>query len=279
VGAIILLALAPTLWSLISSLIGAIFLLLGIVAVLFAISQVSIRTIPVPPQTFTLYEQPRLVIHNPTGSVRIHHGEANKVEIRATKYVNGWLGSTNEGTVDFIQNGSTINITTKSNYSWSPLGGLRNVTLDITTPEVSDIQIEGYAGEIHIEGVSGHMQAATNAGTIHVERATLGEQSSLKTNAGTITMKQVTLKGDAHLDTNAGTISFNGVLDSQGNYRFTTNLGTIDVVLPGNPSFVLAAETQLGSVTNAFGSNVVGPAPHARLELHTNLGTVTVRRG
>lgn len=278
-GGIILLSLAPVLWSLISSILGTLFLLLGIVVVLLAISQLSIRTINIPTQAFTVHEQPKLIISNPTGTIRIHRGEADRVEVKATKYVNGWLGSANEGTVDFVQNGAMINVTTRSGYMWSPLGGLRNVTLDITVPEVSDIQIEGHAGEIHVEGISGQVRAATNAGTIDVQQATLGEQSSLKTNAGTITVRQATLKGDTRFDTNAGTISFNGVLDPQGNYRFATNLGTIDVALPGNPSFMLEATTDLGTVNNAFGSTVVGPAPHAKLALHTNLGTVNVRRG
>jgi hypothetical protein len=278
-GGILLLILAPVLWSLISSILGTLFLLLGIAVVLLAISQISIRTIAMPAQTFTLYEQPRLIISNPAGSIRIHRGEDNRVEVRATKYVNGWWGSTNEGRVDFMQNGGVINVTTRSGYMWSPLGGLRNVTLDITAPEVSDIQIEGHAGEIHIEGISGQVMVATNAGTIDVQQATLGEQSILKTNAGTITVQQVTLKGAARFDTNAGTITFNGTLAPQGNYRFTTNLGTIDVALSGNPSFVLEATTDLGTVDNAFGSTVVGPAPHARLDLHTNLGTINVRRG
>ena len=278
-GGIILLIVASALSSLINFILGTIFLVLGVVVVILAISQLSVRTITIPPQTFTLNEQPKLVIHNPTGSIRIHRGETNRVEVKATKYVNGWFGSANEGTVNFVQDGATINVTTVSGYTWSPLGGLRNVTLDITTPEASDIQIEGNAGEIHIEGISGQVRVGTNAGTIDVQQATLGEQSNLKTNAGTITARQTTLRGNTRFDTNAGTISFDGVLDPQGNYSFITNLGTIDVVLHGNPSFVLAAATDLGTVRNDFGDPTVGPAPHARLELRTNLGTVTVRRG
>jgi hypothetical protein len=72
--------------------------------------------------------------------------------------------------------------------------------------------------------------------------------------------------------------SFAGELDPQGYYRFGTNLGTIDVVLPGNSSFTLAVATDLGSVNNQFGSTTVGPAPHAKLELRTNLGSVNIRR-
>jgi hypothetical protein len=278
-GGVILLTLAPALGSLISFILGTIFLILGVIAVLLAISQLSIRTIALPTQTFTVPEQPKLVIHNPTGSIRIHRGATSKVEIKATKYVNGWLGSTNEGNVDFVQNGATINITARSGYTWSPLGGLRNVTIDITAPEVSDIQIEGHGGTINIEGISGQIKATTNAGTINVQQATLSEQSSLKTNAGTITVRHATLKGDTRIDSNVGTISFNGVLAPQGTYRFATNLGTIDAVLSGNPSFVLTAKTDQGKVKNSFGSTIVGPAPHAQLELRTNLGTINVRRG
>ncbi len=276
--AIIVLASASVLWWLINVILGSILFLLGIAVVFIAVSQLSVKKIIVPPQVFSVYEQPKLVIHNPAGSINIHRGPANQVEIKATKHVNGWFGSGDEGNIDFSQNGGIINVSVKSHYKWSPLGGLRDVRLDITMPEAGDIQIEGSAGTIRIEGIRGQARVKTNAGTIHVEQAALEPQSLLSTNAGTIHVEQSTLKGQVRFDTNAGTIHFDGAIDPQGSYRFGTNAGTIDVILPVTSSFTLAASTDLGSVTNHFGSSTVGPAPHARLELSTNLGSITVRR-
>ena len=258
VGALVVLVLAAVLWSLINFILGFIFLVLGVAAAAVAISQFSVRRIAMPPRIFMLQGRPALVIRNPTGVIRIHSGVTNTVEVMATKYVNGWFGSQEEGAIDYAQDGDTIRITTRSNYRWSPLGGLRNVNLDITVPEHCDIQVDGSAGSIKIEGINGQVKVGTSAGTIDVQQATL--------------------KGQVNLNTNTGTISFAGELDPQGYYRFGTNLGTIDVVLPGDSSFTLAVATDLGSVNNQFGSTTVGPAPHARLELRTNLGSVNIRR-
>src|SRR6266404_719172 len=299
VGALVVLVLAAVLWSLINFILGFIFLVLGVAAAAVAISQFSVRGIAMPLRIFMLQGRPALVIRNPAGTMRIHSGVTNTVEVIATKYVNGWFGSQEEGAIDFAQDGDIIRVTTSSNYKWSPLGGLRNVNLDITVPEQCDIQVDGSAGSIRIEGIRGQVKVGTNAGTIDVQQVTLEGQSrlttsagtinarqamlegqaSLTTNMGTIHVQQAMLKGQVNFHTNTGTIYFGGELDPQGYYRFGTNLGTIDVVLPGNSSFTLAAATDLGNVHNQFGSTTVGPAPRARLELRTNLGTVNVRRG
>ena len=299
VGAIVVWALAATIWSFLSAILGFILLVLGVAAAVIAISQVSVRKIVMPPRIFMLGGRPALVIRNPAGAIRIHSGVTNSVEMEATKYVNGWFGSQEEGAIDFAQDGDIIRVTTSSNYKWSPLGGLRNVNLDITVPEQCDIQVDGSAGSIRIEGIRGQVKVGTNAGTIDVQQVTLEGQSrlttsagtinarqamlegqaSLTTNMGTIHVQQAMLKGQVNFHTNTGTIYFGGELDPQGYYRLGTNLGTIDVVLPGNSSFTLAAATDLGNVHNQFGSTTVGPAPRARLELRTNLGTVNVRRG
>jgi hypothetical protein len=279
VGAIVVWALAAAIWSLLSAILGFILLVLGVAAAVIAISQVSVRKIVMPPRIFMLGGRPALVIRNPAGAIRIHSGVTNSVEVVATKYVNGWFGSQEEGAIDFAQDGDIIRVTTSSNYKWSPLGGLRNVNLDITVPEQCDIQVDGSAGSIRIEGIRGQVKVGTSAGTIDVQQVTLEGQASLTTNMGTIHVQQAMLKGQVNFHTNTGTIYFGGELDPQGYYRFGTNLGTIAVVLPGNSSFTLAAATDLGNVHNQFGSTTVGPAPRARLELRTNLGTVNVRRG
>ena len=43
-------------------------------------------------------------------------------------------------------------------------------------------------------------------------------------------------------------------------------------------SFALTAHTSLGSVRNDFHGNLVGHGPYARLNLESQMGTVSVRR-
>lgn len=279
VGAIVVLALAAVLWSLINFILGFIFLLLGLAVAVLAVNQLIARKIVMPPRIFPLDGRPALVIRNPAGSLRIHSGVTNTIEVVATKYVNGWFGNLEEEAIDCAQDGNTIRVTTNgSYYRWLPLGGLRSVTFDITVPQHCDIQVQGNAGTIQIEGVQGQVKVGTSTGTIHVQQTTLEGQSHLTTNAGTIHAQQTTLKGQVNFHTNAGTIYFAGALDPRGEYRLETSMGTVDMVIPRDSSFTLTA-TVLGTITNEFGSTLVGPAPHARLELKSNLGTVSVRKG
>jgi len=281
--AIIILVLSPVIWSFINFIFGSAVLVLGLIVVAIAISQAYVRPIVLPKRSFTLEGKPVLLIHNPAGTLRIHSSNTNTVDVMATKYVNGMTTSKEEEAIDYVQEGNTLRVTTKgwfsNNYMWSLFGGLRNVNLDITVPQHCDLQVNGDAGTIQIEGTSGQLQVGTSAGTIHVERATMEGQSRLNTNAGTIHAEQMVLKGQTSFHTNAGTIYFAGALDPLGYYHFDTNMGTVDAILPANSSFSLDATTDLGTINNQFGGSTIGPAPHAHLELKTNLGTITVRKG
>ena len=280
IGAIIVLALAAVLWALISFILGFILLLLGVALVALAVNQLIVRKVVMPPRIFQLDGQPALVIRNPAGSLRVHSGTTNTVEVVATKYISGWFGNLVAESIGYVQDGNTIRVATDgSYYRWLPLGGLRGVTFDITVPPHCDIQVQGSAGTIQIEGVNGQIKAETSAGTINVEQATLEGQSFLTTRAGTIHVEETMLKGQVNFSTNAGTIYFEGALDPQGAYCLETSMGTVDVIIPPDSSFALTATTALGTLTNEFGSTLVGPAPNARLELRSSLGTVTVRKG
>lgn len=278
VGALLLLIFASVIGSILSAIFGSLLGLIGIVIGVLAISQLSVRKVQMPVRTFNVSDQPKLVIQNSAGTLHIRRGNTNTVEVKATKYINGWFGSSDEGSIDYNQNGDILRVATRSFYKWSPLGGLRNVNLDISVPAFTDVRFDGSAGTVDIEDIRGQINVNTNAGTIDVRRATLDHQSVLTTNAGTINIRDAYMKGQVGVHTNAGTVDFSGELDQQGHYRFDTNAGTVTISLPANASFELQAKTDLGTINNQFGSNSVGSAPRPRLELNTNLGTVTVRR-
>ena len=87
VGALVVLVLAAVLWSLINFILGLIFLVLGVAAAAVAISQFSVRRIAMPPRIFMLQGRPALIIRNPAGTMRIHSGVTNTVEVMATKWL------------------------------------------------------------------------------------------------------------------------------------------------------------------------------------------------
>jgi hypothetical protein len=92
-------------------------------------------------------------------------------------------------------------------------------------------------------------------------------------------VQNVKLEGNTRMETNAGTISFSGSINPNGDYSFETNAGTIDMSLAAGTAFVLDAKTDLGTVSNQFGTVSVGEGPRATLHLRTHLGTISVGPG
>ena len=277
---VLLVILAIT--TIISAIFSWLFGVLGVVIAAIVIAKWGFgKTIALSPRNFAVNGPPTLVIRNPVGPIRIRPGAANRVDIQGSKHVSSLFDNgNNDGVmVNYTQNGNTITVESVYTSGIISIGRLGHINLDIAMPEFSNVQIKGDADTIHVEGIHGQVQVKTNAGTIHVQQTILEGQSSLTTNAGTIHVQQTMLKGQVNFHTNAGTISFAGELDPQGYYRFGTNMGLIDVVLPADSSFILAAATNLGSVHNQFGRATVGSAPHAGLELRSSLGPVNVRRG
>ncbi|QBD76694.1 hypothetical protein EPA93_12045 [Ktedonosporobacter rubrisoli] len=283
--------------SLLSALAGMLSSIVGIVIVIAVIAAVSTRPVPLPTRTFDVSEQPVLRIHNDAGNVRIWRGQAEKIEVRGTKYVSRLFGENATTPLEYTQVDNGLNVDVK-HWSSNSLFNVFSVTLDVYVPESCTVQIDSNAGSLNISGIKGQVRARTNAGTVMVEQAVLAPGSELKTNAGTITMREATLgeRTDVHTNagtihaertllqgrvtllTDAGTIHFDGTLDPRGNYRMKTSAGTIHVVLPSNSSFILNARTSMGSVTNEFGGTAVGAEPQAQLDLSSDLGTIHVQR-
>jgi hypothetical protein len=279
--AIALVTIIGLLLSSLSAVIGLILALLALVAVGLLLARWGFsRAVSLPVQSFTVGERPTLVIRNPAGSISIRQGSEGCIQVVATKYLSGLFGGQDSIQVDCRQQENTLNVAVEGIYRqlFSSVN-LGHVELDITVPPACHLQVEAKAGSLQVMGVTGRLALRTNAGSITVLHSTLEDGSSLITDAGTINVQQSHLCGNVRFHSNAGALSFAGALERVGSYQLTTNFGSIDVALPADASFMLAASSNLGAVTNEFGYSVVGGPPHAALRLHTSLGTVTVRRG
>jgi hypothetical protein len=116
---------------------------------------------------------------------------------------------------------------------------------------------------------------------------------SLHSNAGSITVRQSVLSGNSILQTNAGSVSFDGAIDPQGAYQFSTNTGSVHVMLPSNTAFHVDARTDIGSITtnmpgvvvtrlnymNSEARGDVGNPPRAMVTLRSNLGSIYLQEG
>lgn len=217
-------------------------------------STVFSTTTAFPQNTFQVSTEPHVVIKDPAGSVTIHTGSNNVVQVSGTEQT-GLFSKPDAIGYTARQIGNTIEVDVNDS-GISFVDGRVNV--NITLPSLSDIQATVNAGSMNIDGVSGLM--------------------NIQANAGSIDFRDGTLKGGSSFQANAGSIRFDGSLDPNGgSYGFKANAGSIDITLPADSSFTLDATTNAGSVHNDFGSDTVGSNPAGnQLLVHTDAGSVSI---
>ncbi len=222
-------------------------------------------------RTYTVNALPTLVLNDATGTVTIHTGSANsQVSIQATKHYQSFGTAP---TVQYSQDGNTINATVQNQSNNFLSFGSDNVDFNVTIPANANLKIHTETGTIDVEGVSGTM--------------------SLTTDTGSITANQDALSGPSTLQTATGSITFDGSIAPSGNYQFSTDTGSVDVTLPASSSFHLDASTDTGSIDSDFtqvnvrerdvvGSDAhgdVGNSSSATVTLKTNTGSIDLHEG
>jgi hypothetical protein len=249
-----------------------ILLIIAACGLLFALFRVIGRsrrsTSSIETHTFSVGEQPKIIIKDDVGAIRVHPGgEEYQVVVQATKRRRVLMGGDID--VHYDQNTAKNSITVKASNGWSLIGS-QWVDFDITVPRNADLELKNDAGSITVDGIAGQISCATDAGTVKVTDAWLCGNSKLKTDAGTI--------------------SFSGALDPHGSYQMTTDAGTVSVTLPPGASFRLDAKTDVGSITSDFPLNVqrdfpggkarcdVGLPPYPTLKLRTDVGSINIRQ-
>ena len=132
------------------------------------------------------------------------------------------------------------------------------------------------SGNITASAVNGQMAIATENGSISVNH--VNGQLKASTQNGDVIVSAATLSGQSVLQTNYGSVRFSGAIDPRGTYTMATLSGNVDLTLPDDTTFELAARTDSGSVQNAFGSNTVGNAPRAQITITIGSGSVTMNK-
>jgi hypothetical protein len=167
--------------------------------------------------------------------------------------------------------------------------------ITVTVPQSVALNLGAGQSNIEVDNFSGQLTAQTNSGDITLTNDKLSQGSSLNTNTGnidlesgtvadasitsvngTITMNQVDLSGKVTASTGGnGSISYNGALDSQGKYQFTTDSGDIDLTMPADTSMQLKVSQKGGHYTSDFPPST-GSAPQASVGVTTNSGNITI---
>lgn len=241
----------------------------GLVFALFRVISKSRQSVSsIETHTFSVGLQPKIIIRDDIGSIRVHPGgEEYQVVVQATKRKRVLLGGDID--VHYDQNTAKNSITVKASNGWSFIGD-QWIDFDITVPRNTDLELKNDAGSITVNGISGQISCATDAGTIKVSDALL--------------------RGNSKLKTDAGTINFSGALDPHGSYQMATDAGTVSVTLPSNASFHLDAKTDVGSINSDFPIHTqrdfpggkarcdIGLPPYPPLKLRTDVGSINIRQ-
>jgi hypothetical protein len=248
-------------------------------------------------QTFSVAQTPSVVVRAQAGMVSVTAGSASQVSVRVTKYaraITTGLGrqALNGIHVSITQAGNTITVAeTVDALDFWPARLSRNVQIELTVPQATNLEATLNAGNITAESLQGTAVVTTNAGSITFDHARLSD-ASLHTDAGTIQLDQVVLSGDAHLSSNAGSITLLGSLAPHTALDASTNAGSVSLTLPATTSAHLEATTNAGDVSiqgfpiavqrtfaRASASGDLSPNPTGSIIIHTNAGSVSVVEG
>lgn len=253
-------------------------------------------------ESFQVGAHPLIVIQGHGGNVNVRDGSAGMVIVQASG--GSGQGPMAEYTQTHDQQGhDLITINTEP--------GDANVNYDVTMPRAAQIHVTIDSGSITVNGASGAMlttqsgsvaianvQGALDARTVSgdITASAVKGQVTIATENGSINVNNVngqlkaitqngdvvvsgaTLSGQSVLQTNYGSVRFAGAIDPRGTYIMATLSGDVDLTLPDDAAFQLAARTGSGSVQNAFGSNTTGNAPRAQVTITIGSGSITMNK-
>ncbi len=193
---------------------------------------------------FSVGERAQLDVRNRAGNVTIAKGPAGQVRVVVTKRARGLLGSASEADlerlhVEVTQVGDTVRLTTERGVDWSLFKQI-TVDLDITAPELVELDLRLNAGNMRMSDTRGGVRAEVNAGNLDLVDVTIGGASRLSVNAGNLTLRG-TLAEDASLDA-------------------TVNAGNARFAFPVDAGIAVEARTIAGSIHSGVGQ--IGVSRH-----------------
>lgn len=211
-------------------------------------------TTQVETRRFAVGEYPRVAVKNDFGTIRAFRGASiDEVVVQITRR-NRLFGQAPESvyaTYEHGQAGNEVAVTIERD-EFSLATGTTEVDVDIALPARVNLNLVTKAGTITVTDVRGQLNSTSTAGTINVRHSLL--------------------RGDSHLSTEAGSLHFEGAIEPEGRYQFTTTMGTIHVVLLDAPAFHVDAATTLGTITTNLPSVVVRRPSVVGCEAHGDVG-------
>jgi DUF4097 and DUF4098 domain-containing protein YvlB len=229
-------------------------------------------------QNFAVGSTPKLTVQNFAGSVTVRAGTAGQIQVSVTKKAPNRTGLDSIQVDMNSQDGGVSIKTTKPGIS-----GNLSVQLEITAPADAQLDLHTGAGSIDVTGFANGAKVDTGAGSVTLQDV-MGALDA-HTGAGSISVQGAS--GVVLLNTGAGSIDYQGA--PQGNCRFETGTGSIQLTLPADLSATVdmgtgVGDIQLGGfavqgqVSKRNVQGTIGSGNQAQIYAHTGTGSIDLNR-
>lgn len=226
-------------------------------------------------KSFPVTGTPTLHITDPAGNITVQPGSGSTVAMQATILVQGNPVQNGQDGINVTstQEGNTIDITVTMAQDTNPFNGNRQVNIDVTVPQQTNMQVRLNAGNITMHGITGQLTTQVDAGNIDVQGGTLSDGSQVQSSVGNVT--------------------YQGALASGAKVSIGANTGSVTVTLPANTATSINASTAVGSIgvsgwdlspstVNTTGqalSGTLGSSANGSLSVKVNTGSITINQG
>jgi hypothetical protein len=268
----------------------------------------STHTITLASKSFTVGNQPALVLNDHSGDVHIVSGSNHQITVEGTERLSTW--STYQITPHYQQSGDTVTITideTNHNIGFGLF--YQDLQITVTVPSQTNLTVTSDSGNITNDGVTGQMSLHTDSGNIttnggsgqitlnadsgDIHASNISGQMTLTTSSGSITATNASASGASLFQSDSGDIHFSGSLSDTGTDHFKASSGSITLTLPNDAAFQVQAATDSGDIHSDFaGVNIlhgdgsgatagghVGNGPSfAQVTIQTDSGDINLHR-
>ena len=234
----------------------------------------ALEFMPLVTATKTLSEDfktaaaPKIIIATFNGTIDVSRGTDDKVVVDVTKSASGFDQAAAEANLDnvqvtMVQKGDTIEITAKK-LNNQP--GNFGAAVVIAVPRAAELNLRTSNGAVVCESIDGDIEIHSSNGKLEIVEG----RGELKLDTSNGTIKVDAQDALVNARTSNGRIEFAGSL-AEGQHKFKTSNGRIEMVLPDDASFRFIGSTSNSRVRCGF-PHTSRRSQHGRGHLEVTVG-------